>query len=769
MLSQHRHGADTPRSSPLPTLRGFAAANQEHPGMTRDPFEHEDTNTSPNPTFDDVLAARLSRRHLLRGSVGTAATALLGGVGLAACGGGDDDIVVAPPAPPPQPTESLMSFAAVAKSLDDKMTVPTGYTASVLIACGDPLTAGTAAFKNDGTDTGYAQRSGDCHDGMEYFGLSATGTPDANNNDRALLGINHEYINPVFLHAGGPSPNPRPASQTDIEVDCHGVAIVEIAKSAGKFAYVQGSGFNRRITPLTQIDISGPLRGHPLLVTKFSPTGTRTRGTLNNCGTGKTPWGTLLTGEENWAGYFFRAAGDNTLRTAKANTALARYERNVTATAAAASRYGWETSGSDDKYARWNTSVTGATAADDYRHEINGQGYVTEIDPYNASSIVKKRTALGRMAHESAAFMKPAVGKPLAVYMGDDARNEYIFKFVSTQNWVAADATPADRMATGDKYLDSGKLYAAKFNADGTGQWLELSLANPAIAGYAAYAFADNGDVLMHARLAGDAVGATKMDRPEWCAVHPNTGEIYYTLTNNSNRRLGAVTGAQLNPDAANPRVYTDIRGASTVQSGNPNGHIIRIKENGGEPGAVAFTWDIYLFGAEANSPTGIINLSGLTPEQDLSSPDGLVFSASTGLCWVQTDDGAYTDVTNCMMLAAVPGTVGDGGPVTLDYGGGTTVTTRVGKKPTATTLKRFLVGPVDQEITGLCETPDGKVLFVNVQHPGEGTPASAVADPTKYTSRWPGNAGYGAGGANARPRSATVMIVKNDGLRIGS
>lgn len=730
-------------------------------------FNDEDSNTSSNPTFETVVAARLSRRSLLRGGFGTAATVMLGGLGVAACGGGDDDPAPAPA--PAAPAETLLGFGAVAKSLEDKVSVPAGYTATVLLALGDPIAAGVPAFRNDGTDTGYDRRSGDDHDGIEYFGLSAAGTPDAAANDRALLGINHEYINQLFLHANGPTPNPRPAGETDIEVDCHGVSIVEIAKTAGKFAVVQNSPFNRRITAATPIEFSGPLRGHPLLVTKYSPTGTATRGTLNNCGTGKTPWGTLLTGEENWVGYYFRAAGDQALRSAKENVALARYGRNVTATAAAASRYGWETSGADDKYARWNTSVTGATAADDYRNEINGQGYVTEIDPYGATSTVKKRTALGRMAHESAAFSKPVVGKPLAVYMGDDARNEYIYKFVSTQNWVAADATAANRMATGDKYLDSGKLYVAKFNADGTGQWIELSITNPTIAGYATYAFADAGDVAMHSRIAGDAVGATKMDRPEWCGVHPNTGEIYFTLTNNSNRRLGAVTGSQLNPDPANPRVYTDIRGASTVQSGNPNGHIVRIKEDGSEPGATTFTWDIYLFGAEAGAPTGIINLSGLTDEQDLSSPDGLVFTPSTGLCWVQTDDGAYTDVTNCMMLAAVPGTVGDGGPLTLDYGANGTVTTRIGKKPTARTLKRFLVGPVDQEITGLCETPDGKVLFVNVQHPGEDTAFASIGDPTKYTSHWPGNAGYGAGGATARPRSATVMITKNDGGRVGT
>ena len=730
--------------------------------------DDEDSNNSPNPTFDAIVQARLSRRSMLRGGVGSLATALLGGVGLSACGGGDDDD---PVAPAPAPTETLLGFAAVAKSTADEVAVPAGYTAAAVFAVGDPLAAGVAAATNNGTDTGYDRRSGDNHDGMEYFGLSSGGTPDAANNDRALLGVNHEYINQLFLHANGPSPNPRPAAETDIEVDAHGVSIVEFAKSAGKFAYVPASNFNRRITGATEIQLCGPARGNALLVTKFSTDGTKTRGTLNNCGTGKTPWGTLLTGEENWVGYFFRAANDIALRTANANTALARYGRSVTATAAAASRYGWETAGADDKYACWNTSVTGASTdgSDDYRNEINGQGYTTEIDPYSSTSVIKKRTALGRMAHESAAFSKPVVGKPLAIYMGDDARNEYIYKFVSAQNWVAADATASDRVATGDKYLDTGKLYAAKFNADGTGQWQELSLANPAVAGYANYTFANEGDVAIHSRIAGDAVGATKMDRPEWCGVHPTTGEVYFTLTNNSNRRLGAVTGSQLNPDAANPRVYTDIRGASTTQSGNPNGHILRVKDNGGDPAATAFTWDIYLFGAEAGAPTGIINLSGLTDEQDLSSPDGLVFTSSTGLCWVQTDDGAYTDITNCMMLAAVPGTVGDGGALTLDYGASGSVTTRIGKKPTASTLKRFLVGPVDHEITGLCETPDGKVVFVNVQHPGEETAFANIADPTKYTSHWPGNAGYGAGGATARPRSGTVMITKNDGGRIGT
>ncbi|CAN7765356.1 DUF839 domain-containing protein [Pseudorhodoferax sp. LjRoot39] len=729
-------------------------------------FDEEDSNTSTNPNFGSVLKARLSRRGMLRSTLGSAMTAAFGSVALTACGGSDDD---SNPVPPTQPSETLLGFTAVAKTLADTATVPTGYTATVVYATGDAMFAGVSAFKNDGTDTGYDRRSGDCHDGMEYFGLSASGAPDPISNDRALLGINFEYITPQFLHVNGPSARPRPAGETDIEVDCHGVGIVEISKTAGKFATVQASTFNRRITGATEIEITGPARAHAALVTKFSPTGTRTRGTVNNCGTGKTPWGTLLTGEENWAGYFYRAAGDNQKRTANANVALARYGRSVTDAAAASSRYGWETSGTQDKYARWDMSVKGVSAdgSDDYRNEINGQGYIVEIDPYLATSVLKKRTALGRYAHESAAFSKPVAGKPLAIYMGDDAQNEYVYKFVTSATWSQADATATDRVAVGDKYLDQGKLYVARFNDDGTGNWIELSMSNPAISGYATYAFTDNGDVAIHSRIAGDAVGATKMDRPEWCGVHPTNGEIYFTMTNNSNRRV-APTGTQTQVNAANPRAYTDIKGVSTTQQGNVNGHIVRVRENGGEPGASSFTWDVYLFGAESTASPSFVNLSGLTADQDFSSPDGLVFSPSTGICWIQTDDGAFTDVTNCMMLAAVPGALGDGEKVTLNYGT-TTVTTPMGKKPTPNTLKRFFVGPANNEITGLCETPDGKVMFINVQHPGDDTAVTDVGDPAKFTSHWPGNSGYGAGGATARPRSATVMITKNDGGRIGT
>ena len=729
----------------------------------------ETAGTSTNPSFDAVLQARLSRRGLLRGSVGSVGTAMLGGLGVSACGGGDDAL-----APVLPPAASLLSFTAVAKSLADTVMVPIGYTASVIYALGDPLTAGTAAYKNDGSDIDFENRAGDHHDGMEWFGLDASGKPSRTATERGLLGVNHEAttdekLSSFFIHAnGGAATLPRPVVEVNKEIAIHGISVVEVKKTGGKWAYVQNSPFNFRLTPLSDIEISGPVRGSALMVTKYSPDGTRTRGTLNNCGTGKTPWGSLMTSEENWAGYFFRNSTDDAARNNdKSVTALKKYGRNQ----GAASRHGWETGGTADKYARWNNSKLGASAdgSDDYRNELNTMGYMVEVDAYDKTVSAKKRTALGRFAHENGTFGLPVAGKPLAVYLGDDTRNAYFHKYVSTANWEAADASPISAMATGDKYLDSGKLYAAKFNSDGTGQWLELSITNPLIAGYTGYTFADQADVCVHSRIAGDAVGATRMDRPEWCSANPANGDIYFTLTNNSNRNVNPTGSSQLAPDSANPRAYTDIKGAAT-QSGNPNGHILRLKEGAAGSAATSFTWDVYLFGAQADADAAKVNWSGLTDDQDFSSPDGLVFSPSTGLLWFQTDDSAYTDVTNCMMLAALPGQVGDGAKKTVNYtktdGSTLSVDTYVGKTPTASTLKRFLVGPKACEITGLCETPDGKALFINIQHPGETTAMADIADPSKYTSQWPGNAGYGVG---QRPRSATIVITKNDGGKIGS
>ena len=744
----------------------------------------EDCNTSANPRFVDVLDARLSRRSLLRGGVGTAASALLGSVGLAGLGAAGTPAAAAVATAygsykNDKPITSL-DFTPVAKSVADMVSVPVGYTASIVVALGDPLDAATPAYRNDGTDTAFERRSGDHHDGMEFFGLSGDGRrADPKGSVRGLLAINHEAtsnrdVRSYYLHANGGTLNPRPAAEADKEMAIHGISVVEVRKIAGRFAYVRDSAYNRRVTPQTPVLLSGPAAGHAMMATRHSPAGIAARGTINNCGTGMTPWGTYLSGEENWIGYFYRG-NDTAVRAAadggRSNISLARYGRGP----GAASRHGWETAGSDDRYARWAiTQGAGADASSDYRNEAHAFGWMVELDAYDRGAAVRKRTAMGRFAHESAAFGLCVPGQPLAAYMGDDSRGEYIYKFVSDAAWNEADREPADRMAAGSKYLDRGRLYVARFDADGSGTWIELTIADPRIAAYAGYRFVDQADVLINARLAADAVGATKMDRPEWCTVNPANGEIYYTLTNNSNRKLAPTSGSQFKVDAANPRTYPDsYAGGAPGSAGNLNGHIIRMREAAGAA-STSFAWDVYLFGAQADADSQRINLSALTDDQDFSSPDGLWFSPNTRLCWIQTDDGSYTDVTNCMMLAAVPGRVGDGAPVTLNYpladGSVLPVTTFVGAKPAADKLKRFLVGPVDCEITGLAETPDGRALFVNIQHPGETLArAEDVTDPTKFASHWPGNTGYGAGGASARPRSATIVITKDDGGRVGS
>jgi secreted PhoX family phosphatase len=580
-------------------------------------------------------------------------------------------------------------------------------------------------------------------------------------SDRGLLVMNHEAITPLFLHPAGQSivNNVRTvADEVMKEFQVHGVSIIEIAKSGSTVSYDRASPYNRRITTLTPMALSGPVAG-ARMVTRYSTDGTKTRGTVNNCANGYTPWGTYLTCEENWAGYFRRAtATDNPNRSAKEVAAFNRYGvagtgRELWATPTAADP--------DGLFARWNCEKLGTSTdgADDFRNVANTYGWVVEIDPFVPTSVPKKRTAMGRFGHEGAWIGPVVSGRPLVFYMGDDSRGEYIYKFVSTANWDPADATRG--LAAGDKYLDDGRLYVARFNVDGSGAWLELRFGVNGITGSnAAYAFDGQPDVLLNARFAADAAGATKMDRPEWATVNPDNGEVYVTLTNNNNVvRSVALT------EPANPRSYNDPRTNGSAQRGNPNGHIIRWREDGDDPAAATFRWDVFLFGARAGTDPANVNLSGLTAANDFSSPDGCWFSRATGILWIETDDGAYTDVTNCMLLASLPGRVGDGGAKTVTNTEGTTtkaVTTFVGAAPGEARLRRFLVGPSDCEITGVAETPDGKALFVNIQHPGETTPVSNLANPSAWLSHWPQ-------GGSARPRSATIVITRNDGGTIGT
>ena len=728
----------------------------------------ESVNPSNNPHMNDLLAARLSRRSTLKGGVGVTASVLLGSATLTACGGGGDS---APNANAGAAASKLaLGFAAVAKNTNDVVTVPEGYEVSILHALGDPMHWGDASWADNGSETAdsYNRRIGDGHDGMYFFGLTEDGKFDANRSDRGLLCVNHEYVvGPYALHPNGrtvANSVRTVASEVEKEIYAHGASVVEVKRGASGAAMtmVRGSKYNRRITSATPMVFGGPVKGSNFVKTVYSPDGSGTRGMNNNCANGYTPWGTYLTCEENFTNVLSRvspdATSDNdaTRRSAKEVVGLNRYGL----TNGRKAPYLWHTAGTEDLFARWNSAVTAlaGTAVDDYRNVFNTFGWVVEIDPFQPESTPVKRTWLGRFAHEGAWPAPAVVGQPIVIYLGDDSRNEYIYKYVSTAKWDAKDVNGG--LAAGAKYLDDGKLYVAKFNADGTGQWIELTYDPTGMnnlkgltATTSTYIFADQADVLVHARLAADAVGATKMDRPEWGAVNPLNSEVYMTLTNNSNRRPEgtAVTGSQLVTDAANPRYYDDGEG----NKGNPNGHIIRWREDASTNASTSFKWDIYLFGAE-NDAAADVNLSGLTAVNDFSSPDGLYFD-KRGMLWIQTDDGAYTDVTNCMMLAAVPGQVGDGAKDITAAGGTKTI---VGAQATANNVRRFLVGPVECEITGIAITPDGKTMFVNVQHPGED------GSLTTMTSHWPDS--QTSTTSTKRPRSATVVVTRRDGGAIG-
>ncbi len=729
-----------------------------------------DHNPTDNPHFRDVLAcalARPDRRQVLRGGLGLAGLAMLSGCASTAGSG--------------RARSSALGFPAVGKSIADDVVLPPGYRYSVLHATGDALSPKVTAYSNAGAESDdWSMRIGDHHDGMDLFFIDEQGRYTERDTGRAVLAVNHESsADAHFMHPRGQTSNGisgkkftqfgdwdlgvRPAAEVIKEINHHGVSLVEVVKTPQGWKARLDSPLNRRVTPHTPMRNAGP-REHidsirAQMVTRWDTAGGMSRGTLNNCGHGKTPWGTYLACEENWAFYFGMTDGGSLLGTK--DLASRRRYGVVSAPPDVGARraisQGWHTvSATDDRYARWNATALGRNAEGDFRNEPNTFGYNVEIDPLDPSATPVKRVSMGRFAHEACVNSLPEPGKPLAFYMGCDARNEYIYKFVSTAAWDPKDVGRG--IAAGDKYLNEGKLYVAKFNADGKGEWIELTVKDPRIANYERFKFANQGEVFVHTRLAADAVGATRMDRPEWGAVNPRNGEVYFTLTNNS-----AANRTPTKVDAANPRAYTDLDGKKGA--GNPNGHIIRFREDGNSGAATGFAWDIFLFGAEEDS--GDANLSGLTPGNAFSSPDGLWFSLATGICWIQTDDGAMTDESNCMLLAAIPGRVGDGGRVSVKNRmvvDGETVSgiqeTFVGATLGEAKLRRFLVAPKGAEVTGMAETPDGKTLFVNIQHPGEDSRAGAAPQ-----SLWPGNKGYGRPG---RPRSATIVITRDDGGVIG-
>ena len=716
----------------------------------------EDSNTSNNTHFSDILNSLVNRRSVLQGGAGMTAAMMFGSTGLLGCSS-DDNTASNPEAPVTElKAPETINFTPVEHSMADQVIVPDDYQVQAFLPLGLPIVSGLQDWSDTTARAGesFEFRIGDNHDGLWFYGLK-DGKLDNSVSDRGLLAINHEYVDTGRLNPLGDFTRPVAGLEGTIyanqklsqdvrrEVNCHGVCVVEVVRGAdNQFTLVKDSRFNRRITSATVIELTGPAAGSDLMKTKFDPSGLTTQGINNQCGSGDSPWGTYLTVEENYAGVFARS-DDSAVISTELNNARNRYGLRINS----AGGYLWHTPPSEeasftDEFARWDITAGATTSAtEDYRNAFHTFGYITEIDPFDPDARAVKRTALGRFSHENCGYAPVVVGEPVVLYMGDDARGEYVYKFVSEATWSESDA--GSGLAGGQKFLDAGTLYVAKFNADGRGEWIELTFGKNGLdASNTLYPFSSQADVCIFTRLAADSVGATKMDRPEWVNASPITGEVYLTLTNNSQR------GRSAQPlDAANPRNY-DADGNSSLD-GNVNGHVIRWKEDGTGNAATTFQWDVYLFGSPFDNINA--NLSDLTAQNDLSSPDGLQFD-SRGVLWIQTDDSAYRYRTNCMMLVALPGTVGDGS--SLDVNG---VTTYVGAKPSITKLARFLVGPVESEITGITFTPDLKTLFISIQHPGErGTRAGGFA------SHWP--ASQTDPSSTALPRSALAVITRKDG-----
>lgn len=624
-----------------------------------------------------------TRRHLLQ--AGAASIVALLGQGFAT-----DSAQAASPAAAPATTALPLGFTSVPAGEQDLLRIPPEYEYSLLYRWGDPtgIAGHMPAFRPDAGNTAQDQaaQAGMHHDGMHFFPLDASG-------QRALLVLNHEYTDETLLHTRGTEAITPETTRKSLHA--MGVSVIEIALGPQGWRQVLPSRYARRIHGNTPMRISGPAAGAPALRTALNPAGDAVLGTFANCAMGVTPWGTYLTCEENFNGYFGGPAGNGF----KPDASQKRY-----GLAPGAPWVQW-----------WRTDER----FDLTRHpnEANRFGWVVEIDPMDPAAIPVKRTALGRKKQESATCTLTRDGR-VAVYMGDDTRFEYIYKFVSH-----ARVQPGGYAANKD-LLDSGTLYAARFDAGGKGQWLALTHGQGSLT--AQNGFASQAEVLIHSRLAAQAVGATPMDRPEWITVHPRTGQVYASLTNNTQRGDTGKPAA----DAANPR------------NRNAGGQIIRWSEAGADAAATAFEWDHFVLAGDPAEPGSATRYPGPPGEQAdaFGAPDGLHFD-SGGLLWIQTDmsgqligKGPYARLGNNAMLCADPAT---------------------GR------IKRFLSGPCGCEITGCVVTPDRRTLFVNIQHPGEtsddggGTPSSAWPDGTT-----PGS---------ARPRSATAVVRRRDGGIVGT
>jgi hypothetical protein len=639
-------------------------------------------NPSANPDFATIAALNPARRRVLQAGLGAAAATLLGARTPAAIAAGGP----------------LIGFRGVPVASDDAVHVPEGYVAQVLYAWGDPISDGPAfAADASGSADDQTRQAGMHHDGMHFFPMD---TGDGERN-RGLLAINHEYADDGLLHPDGM--DTWSAAKVRKCQAAHGVSVIEVRQGAdGRWEVVRPSRFARRITAFTPMRVAGPAAGHPLMRTTADPSGTRVLGTLNNCANGFTPWGTYLTCEENFYAYFVNRGG-------------------ITPDQA---RYGLTERGFGYRWHEHDPRFDAAL----HPNELNRFGWVVEIDPADPDSTPVKRTALGRFSHEGAVHTQAADGR-VVIYSGDDQRNEYIYKFVTRD---AFDPTSPRRNRD---LLDHGTLYVARFEADGSGHWVELTFGRHGLT--PDNGFGNQAEVLIRTRQAADRVGATMMDRPEWIAVHPHTREVYCSLTNNNRRggttanaADGSTRAAAASPpaDAANPR------------PDNIFGHIIRWREAGGDPASERFAWDIFVQCGDPAHPDP--NRRGNIRGDIFGSPDGLWIDPD-GRLWIATDiapsamlKGDYLPMGNNALLCA---------------------------DPASAQVRRFLTGPRGCEVTGLTQAPDGRTLFVNIQHPGENPgERSDPRHPTAH-SAWPD------GPAGGRPRSATLAIRRTDGGVIGT
>ncbi|MHC5652487.1 PhoX family protein [Stappia sp. ICDLI1TA098] len=593
-------------------------------------FDAFDEARDPRPEttgFDRVVEAAISRRGLLG--------VLAFGSGAAAMGAGITTLGSLLSSTSAQAATARFTFTAVPIATDATVHVPDGYTWKALARWGDPLFSNAVAFDHaTGGDAATADRVfGENTDGMEFYVVG----------ERQVIAVNHEYVNPKLNlpnNDGG-----KVASAEDVAKlqKLQGVTVMEIAEGDDGWKIVVDSPLNRRITHLTEMRLSGPAAGHDLLKTEADPTGTASLGTFNNCGAGKTPWGTYLTCEENFNGYF-----------GSTDAAFALPQDYKRYGIAAESVYGYE------KFdPRFDVSKN--------PNEPHRAGYVVEIDPSDPASTPVKRTALGRFKHENAEVVVTREGR-VVVYLGDDERGEFLYRFVSAGLYAPGADT--------SKLLDEGTLHVARFNEDGTGQWLALT---PETTGMPAP------EIAIFTRMAASKVGATTMDRPEWVAVNPVSVEAYCALTNNKNRGVKPNAGGDETPvGGPNPREK------------NKYGQIVRWYPKNENHADDAFTWDLFVMAGNPTVHSDAYAGSANVNEGNLfNSPDGMAFD-TTGLLWIQTDgeddnEGDFAGNGNNQMLAGDP------------------VTGRI---------ERFLTGPFGSEITGLCWSADLRTMFVGIQHP---------------------------------------------------